>query len=55
MSLENTKLGGFISHADSKKECLKFKDATISAECESFQKEIAQEMAQLCNQYHEDL
>ena len=55
MSLSRDKLDNFIDHADSKKECLKIKDATIGQECEEFVKEIENEMMQLCPYIHEEL
>ena len=55
MSLSSDKLADFITHADSKKECLKTKDVTIGEECEVFMREIETEMTQLCQVIHEDL
>jgi hypothetical protein len=55
MSLSSDKLADFITHADSKKECLKIKDVTIGEECEVFMREIETEMTQLCQVIHEDL
>jgi hypothetical protein len=55
LSLSSQKLDNFITHADSKKECLKMKDATIGEECAAFAKEIENEMTQLCPVNHEDL
>jgi hypothetical protein len=55
LSLNSQKLDNFITHADSKKECLKIKDATIGEECAAFAKEIENEMTQLCPVNHEDL
>ena len=55
MSLSSDKLANFITHAGSKKECLKTKDVTIGEECEVFMREIETEMTQLCQVIHEDL
>ena len=55
MSLSSQKPDNFIAHADSRKECLKIKDATISEECKAFAKEIENEITQLCPIIHEDL
>lgn len=55
MLLDKQKLVDFISHVDSKAQCLKIKDATIGKDCETFVKEIEMEIVTLCPVIHQDL